>query len=175
MVYDDRQIEKLSAKENCYAITVFDKYERKLSDGPHILLYDFHSFGDAGTIMRSAVSFDFHDIVFIGNELDYFDPRCVRSSMGSLFHLNIAYYPTTEDYQRDYPSHEILPFISKGEDIDHMDLPEKYAFLIPEDYYVLDEIYKKGYSVDHKSLKEISLSSLSSILFSECYHRKRRR
>ena len=164
--FNQRIIDKLSIKKNCYAIAIFKKYYKDLSDNNHILLYNFDSYGDIGTIMRSAVSFDFKDIILIGNKIDYFDPLCIRSSMGSIFHLNIKQYNKIEEYQKDYNNHKIIPFISDGIDFNKSILNDKYSLLIPHIYDELDNIYKEGYSI---SKKAISLSSMSSIIFHICY------
>lgn len=169
LIEDDNVIEKLSVKENCYGIGVFKKFYNDLNSKRHIVLYKFNDYGELGTIFRSAVSFNFKDIVLIDNKIDYFDPKVVRASMGSIFHLNIKEYKDLNEYIKDYP-YNLYPFISKGNiELSDMKLKEAYSLIIPQDYYALDNLFSEGYYLKHKTEKAISLSSLSSIVFNYAY------
>jgi len=168
-IYDENIISKLSLKENCYCIGTFKKFENKLETNKHILLYKFDDFGELGTILRSAVSFDFKDIVLIDSDIDYFDPRCIRASMGSIFHINIERYSCLDDYFKKYKN-EVYPFVPSGKELQSLKVKEPYALLIPQKYHGLDDVYEEGYYIKHNNLDEISLSSLSSIVFSYVYH-----
>ena len=176
IINDDKIIEKLSLKENCYCIGVFNKFYRNLNSNKHIVLYRFNDFGELGTILRSAVSFDFKDIVLIDSDIDYFDPRCIRASMGSIFHTNIIKCKNLEEYTNMYPAQNIIPFVSKGDnELNDLVLKDNYSLVIPQDYFDLDEIYKKGYYLKHQNLKEISLSVRSSIILSYAYNQNLKR
>lgn len=170
-IYDENVINKLSLKENCYCIGVFKKFEKKLNDNKHIVLYKFDDFGELGTILRSAVSFDFRDIVLVGSDIDYFDPRCVRASMGSIFHVNIIRYDSVENYMNDYDEHFYYPFVPHGgHELKELVAHKPYSVIIPQKYHGLDPVFKEGYYIKHNKMDEISLSSLSSIVFSYLYH-----
>ena len=173
-VYDNRLIERLSVKENCYCIGIFDKfYAKKLGDD-HIVLYGFNDFGELGTVLRSAVSFDFKDIVLIDSDIDYFDPHCIRSSMGSIFHCNIVSYDSFADYFRDYPRQNVSSFVSDGDkELSGLSLKNPYSLLISQDYHALDGMFEDEYMLKHENDKDISLSVRSSIILSVAYHLKR--
>lgn len=167
IIYDDKQIEKLSLKENCYCIGFFHKYSSSLKTDKHILLYQFKDYGELGTIIRSAISFDFKDLVLIDSDIDYFDPRCIRASMGSIFHCNIIRYKTIQDYLDDY-QYNLYPFVSNSDkDLDDLNLITPYALLLSEDYFGLDDM--QGYSIKHHQLNEISLSIRSSIILYKAF------
>jgi len=175
VLYDEKIIEKLSLKENCYCIGVFRKFQNDIKDDNHIVLYGFNDFGELGTILRSSVSFDFNDIVLVNSDIDYFDPRCIRSSMGSIFHTNIVKFNTFDEYLKAYPMQNIYPFISKGtKELKQIKLNKPFSIVIPQIYDGLDKIYKEGYYLEHSNLKEISLSSLSSIVINYIYHENSR-
>ena len=170
-IYNDHIIEKLSLKENCYCIGVFDKFYNDLQTNKHIVLYGFNDFGELGTILRSAVSFDFKDIVLIQSDIDYFDPRCIRASMGSIFHTNIVRFNSLDEYEDTYQNQAIVPFISNGDkELNELTLNDNYSLIISQDYKGLDNIYKKGYYLKHNNLEEISLSVRSSIILSYAYN-----
>ena len=170
-VYDESVIEKLSLKENCYCIGVFKKFYKELNSNKHIVLYKFDDFGELGTILRSAVSFDFNDIVLVDSDIDYFDPRCIRASMGSIFHVNIIRFDDIMDYLNAYPENFVYPFVPHGgHELKELKVYEPYSVIIPQKYHGLDPIFKEGYYLKHSNMDEISLSSLSSIVFSYIYH-----
>lgn len=169
--YDDQLIEKLSVKENCYCIGVFDKYSQEAEEGNHVVLYGFGDFGELGTVLRTSVSFDFKDIILIGSDLDYFDPRCIRASMGSFFHCRISSYRDLDAYLKDHPKQNLLPFVSEGsKELSDLVPNEPYALMVSQDYNGLDQMKDIGYCIEHKEKKEISLSVRSSIILAHAYY-----
>ena len=168
--YDDKTIDKLSNKENCYCIGIIDKYETNLVNNNHIVLYEFNDYGDLGTILRSCVSFDFKDIVLINSNIDYYDPRCIRASMGSIFLCNISKYDSLEEYLNKYNKQNIYSFVSNSNlELSDIELKEPYSILISQDYYALDNKYENSYYLRHNNNHEISLSIRSSIILEYIY------
>lgn len=173
---DDNLIDKLSLKQNCYCIAVFDKFYSKLISNKHIVLYEFNDFGELGTILRSAVSFDFKDIVLINSDIDYFDPRCIRASMGAIFHTNIEKYSSFDEYLSAHKTQALIPFVSKSDnELSDLILNDNYSLLIAQDYYALDEYRQRGYHLVHNELAEISLSIRSSIILNYAYSQNLKR
>ena len=169
--YNEALISKLSLKDNCYCIGIFNKFKRDLKTKKHVVLYGFNDYGELGTILRSAVSFDFSDIVLVNSNIDYFDPRCIRASMGSIFHCNIIQYDKLDDYLNDHEDVFIYAMVPHGGHyLNELRVIEPYCVIIPQKYRGLEPIFKEGYAIKHKNLDEISLSSLSSIVFSYIYH-----
>ncbi len=52
--------------------------------------------GNAGTIIRSADAFGFCGVIFSAGSVDVFSPKVIRSSMGSIFHIDIKMSAATE-------------------------------------------------------------------------------
>ncbi len=112
VITNDKLIGKLSDKENCFVIAVFDKYISELSkDRPHIVLVNPGNMGNMGTIMRTAVAFGIKDMCVISPGADAFNPKTVRASMGAEFRMNIRYYDSFDEYTKDFPQHEIFCFM----------------------------------------------------------------
>ena len=169
--FDEKTIEKLSIKENCYCIGVFKKFNTSLASNNHIVLYKFDDFGELGTILRSAVSFNFKDIVLIDSDIDYFDPRCIRASMGSIFHTNIVRFNSFDEYLKAYNKQNIIPFVSNGNrELKQLKIKDSYSIVIPQNYYDLNDLFKDGYYIEHNNLDAISLSVRSSIILSHLYY-----
>ncbi len=99
VIYSDKIINTLSDKENCYLVGVFKKYKMEVSkDSNHVVLVNPSNMGNLGTIIRSSVGFNIHDIVIIKPGVDVFDPKVIRSSMGAIFNANIEYFENFNDY-----------------------------------------------------------------------------
>ena len=169
LIEDDNVINRLSIKENCYGIGIFKKYYHEINNEEHVVLYNFSDYGELGTIFRSAISFNFKNIILINASIDYFDPRVIRASMGSIFHLNIKQYPSLKTYFHDY-KYNIYPFCGNGNiELKSLILQKPYSIIIPQNYHDLDLLYKNSYYLKHFGYDTISLSSLSAIVLNHCY------
>lgn len=112
IIVADKLIEKLSKKENVYVLGIFLKYKSSLSkEEDHLVLDNPSNMGNLGTIMRSSLGFGIKDIAIIRPGVDMFDPKVIRSSMGSIFSLNVEYFDSIEDYQKVFPKHKLLKFM----------------------------------------------------------------
>jgi len=70
-------------------IAVCEFLEEKEVNGNIIILDNIQDPGNLGTIIRSAVAFNF-DSVILGNTcVDLYNPKTIRASEGMLFHLNV--------------------------------------------------------------------------------------
>lgn len=96
--YDDKTINKIADKENCFVVGVFKKFIGKSVDDKHIVLVNPSDAGNMGTIMRTMLGFDFTNLIIIKPCVDVFNPKVVRASMGAIFSLNIVEFENVEDY-----------------------------------------------------------------------------
>ncbi len=73
------------------AITLAD-VEQVIAAGPRLVavLVDTNDPGNAGTIIRLADAAGADAVIFAGESVDPFNPKAVRASTGSLFHLPVA-------------------------------------------------------------------------------------
>jgi RNA methyltransferase, TrmH family len=111
---NDKQIERLSPKENTYAVGVFDKYQPRLApDANHLVLVNPSDMGNLGTIIRTMVGFDVNNLALVKPAADIFDPRVIRASMGAVFHLNFAYFDSFDVYRSAFPQN-VYPFMTDG-------------------------------------------------------------
>lgn len=113
---NDRLIAKLSPKENCYLLGIFRKFEKPVHpDENHIVLCRPGNLGNLGTILRTALGFNYRDIVIIRPAADLFDPKTIRSSMGALFKLNFSFFQSLDEYTRQF-DHDVYAFRLNGEE-----------------------------------------------------------
>ena len=170
IIEDDEFIHKISLKENCYGVGVFNKYQKELETDKHLVLYKFNDEGEFGTIIRSATSFDYKDIVLIDSNIDIYNPKVIRASMGSFFHVNIKKYSTLNEYFDDY-KYNIYPFSSDGNrELKTLKFTKPYSIIIPGNYHLLDDMFIDACYIKHSNFEEISLTSLSSIVLNYAYH-----
>ena len=109
--FNDKMINKLSQKENCYVIGVFRKYSNHLEDDHHVVLVNPSNMGNLGTIVRSCLGFNIKNIAIIRPGVDFFDPKVIRASMGSIFSCNICYFNNFDEYRKVFPNHTICTFM----------------------------------------------------------------
>ena len=108
----DRALSRISGKENCYAAAVFGKFRDELrTDVPHVVLHRPGDGGNIGTILRTALGLGIEDVALIRPCADVFDPRVVRSSMGSIFRLRVRVYDSFGEYREMYPERPLYPFM----------------------------------------------------------------
>ncbi len=110
-----RAISKIAKKENTHAVGVFRKYKKELNaDETHILLVNPSDMGNVGTIIRAMAAFGIKNLAMVRPAIDIFDPKVVRSSMGSFFDLNFEYFDTYRQYADKYQKHIMYPFVLGG-------------------------------------------------------------
>lgn len=108
---NDKVFNVLSQKGNCFVIGVFEKFESKLRNGDHIVLVNPSDSGNVGTIIRTAVGFGFENLAIIRPAVDIFDPKTVRASMGAVFHINIEYFDSIDDYKKRFNKQNLFAFM----------------------------------------------------------------
>lgn len=70
-------------------IAVCHLLEEKEINGNLIILDNLQDPGNLGTIIRSAVAFNFNTIILGSTCVDLYNPKVIRASEGMIFHLNI--------------------------------------------------------------------------------------
>lgn len=163
---NDKQTEKLSHKENCYAIGVFRKYECQLkTDKNHVVLVNPGDMGNMGTIMRTMVGFGIEDLAIIRPGVDAYDPKVVRASMGSIFHLRFAYFDDFETYLKQYPRHVYCLMLKGATNLAKTTFEAPYALVFGNESSGLpDEFLQYGQSVLIHHTNKIDSLNLSMAL-----------
>ena len=102
------------------------------TNGCVALLHNVRDPGNAGTVVRSADAAGADSLVFSRDSVDVYNPKTVRASAGSLFHLPIVREQRTRDAVDGLREHgyRILAMDADGEaDLYEIDLPPRVAFL----------------------------------------------
>ena len=114
VITSDKAFHILSPKENCFVIGEFRKKHSQLHHANHIVLVEPSNAGNLGTIIRTAAGFQINDIAIIRPAVDVHDPKTIRASMGAIFHMNIQYFDTIEEYCNQYPDNIKYAFMLKA-------------------------------------------------------------
>ena len=87
----DEVMKKLTSTVSLVDIAALCHYvEPKKKLGDHIvMLDDLQDPGNVGTIIRTALSFGYHDVILSNNSVDIYNEKLIRSSQGAIFKANI--------------------------------------------------------------------------------------
>lgn len=163
---NDKQFNRIGAKENCYVIGVFNKYECELDlSKSHVVLVNPSNMGNMGTIIRTLTGFGITDLAIISPGADIFDPKVIRASMGAVFRINFTYFDKFNDYYELIKNHKIYTFMLDGEkslkDVKH-DHNDKFVLIFGNEATGLDKSFLKiGTSVVIKHTDNIDSLNLT--------------
>ena len=111
---NDPALSKLGAAPNAYAMGVFNKFTSSLDPkSNHIVLVSPQDMGNLGSIVRTLVGFNFHNLALIKPAVDIFDPKVIRSSMGAIFKINFSYFESFTDYSQKFKAN-YYPFMTNA-------------------------------------------------------------
>ncbi len=156
-------------------IAVCEKIKEKEVNGNVIILDDIQDPGNLGTILRSAVAFDFPNVILSNNSVDVYNPKVIRASEGMIFHLNIIRCDIKEFLNNlDKKYMKITTSVTMGEDIKNIK-GDNYAIVIGnEGNGVSDEVSslcdKKAYIKMDSNCESLNAGVSASILMYEVYH-----
>ena len=86
--------------------------------------------GNLGTIIRSAVAFNFDTVVISKNTVDLYNPKVIRSTKGMLFNKNII-QRELEEFMSELSDYVIYGTdVISGNNIKNVDIPSKVALVI---------------------------------------------
>lgn len=161
--YDDKLIKKISDKENCYVIGIFNKYYSNLDlNEPHVVLVNPSNMGNVGTIIRTMLGFNYKNLAIITPSVDMFNPKVIRASMGSIFGINIKLFSSFDEYKETYNKHKIYTFMTDGKlKLNEIEKDNLVSLVFGNESSGLDESYKKYESVVINHSNEIDSLNLT--------------
>lgn len=111
---------------------ICDKLGEKELGNRILILDEIQDPGNLGTIIRSAVAFNFDTIILGNNTVDLYNSKVIRASQGMLFHINII----TRDLLEFIPKIKELKYkiygtkVTHGENIKNISKEEKFAVVM---------------------------------------------
>ena len=172
--YSDKAINRISTKENCMIIGVFDKFENELiNKNSHVLLVNPSDMGNMGTIIRSVLGFGIKDLAIISPCADIFNPKTVRASMGAIFKIRHKIYNSYEEYSKEHGNHDMFPFMLDGDNtLEIMKCPKSdlYTLIYGNEATGLPAEYKNvGQSIFIPQSKDVDSLNLPISVGIGCY------
>lgn len=139
---NDKPFQSLSKKENDYVIGEFYKFQTPFqNDTNHLVLVNPSNSGNLGTIIRSMSGFGMNHLAIITPSVDLFDPKVIRASMGSFFHINWKLYTSFEAYKQDY-SRKIYSFMLDGHiNLSNITIEEPFSLVFGNEATGLDSSF----------------------------------
>jgi len=174
---NDRLIEKLSPKDICYVVGVFNKYYPEISNSNHIVLVNPANSGNLGTIIRSMLAFDLNDLAIIRPAVDIFHPDTVRASMGAVFNINFQLFDDITGYREKFGIHSLYLFMTEGQDtLDRTSFNPPYSLVFGSEPSGLPHYYQELGNTVHISqsgrVDSLNLAISASIVLHHLYSRR---
>jgi len=175
-----KELEKLSDTKTPQGIAaVFNKPKLEFStqafssENIIVMLDNISDPGNLGTIIRNCDWFGIKNILLSENIVDYTNPKVIRSSMGSVFHINI-FENISSDHLRELKStgYEILCADIEGENIfSYKSSKKKILILSSESHGPSKEIEKitdKKISIPRiGNAESLNVASASAVLLAK--------
>ena len=97
-----------------------------------IMLDNIQDPGNLGTIIRSAVAFNFDTIILSNDTVDLYNPKVIRATQGMIFNINIIkddiFNSINKLKKEDYTI--LATKVDNGKNIDKYQLKDKFAVII---------------------------------------------
>ena len=136
-----KKISDMESISNYYAVC-YKKKEVDVGDRI-IILDDIQDPGNLGTIIRSAVAFNFDSVVLSKNMVDLYNPKVIRSTKGMLFNTNII-VRELENFISELDGYTVYGTdVVGGNNIKHEDILGKVAIVIGNEGRGISDSVKK--------------------------------
>ena len=141
---NDRLIDRLSPKDICYVVGIFNKYYPGISNGNHVVLVNPGNAGNLGTIIRSMLAFDYNDLAIIRPTVDIYHPDTVRASMGALFNIRFQLFDDIAGYREKFGINNLYLFVTEGQDtLDKASFNSPYSLVFGSEPSGLPQHYRE--------------------------------
>jgi TrmH family RNA methyltransferase len=101
--------------------------------GTVIVLHEVRDPGNVGTIVRSADASGATSVILTGHSVDPFNPKTLRATAGSIFHLPIVLCESLEEVLAWFHRGGGVSYatvVRGGENLDEISLPENHLFVL---------------------------------------------
>ena len=136
-----KKISDMESISEYYAVC--NKIEEKKIGNRIILLDNIQDPGNLGTIIRSAVAFNFDTVVISKNTVDLYNPKVIRSTKGMLFNQNVI-VRDIELFLNELDGYTVYGTdVVNGNNIKDIDIPSKIVLVIGNEGRGISDNIKK--------------------------------
>lgn len=105
--------------------------------------------GNLGTVVRSADAFGACGVITVGHAADFYDPQCIRASIGTVFHLSFCTFGSCEEavkYLRGMPVEvQIVGTSAKGTaSLHEADLNKPTVLIVGNETFGMSKAWKEA-------------------------------
>ena len=130
----DQVMKKLSGNvslNDYIGICSIDKGTFKPEYQKYIVLEDVQDPGNVGTILRTALSFGFEDVILSTGCADVYNEKTIKASQGAIFHLNIVRMETDHIIKllKLWKYQIIVTALNDSTDLEDFDVSKRYALV----------------------------------------------
>ncbi len=105
--------------------------------------------GNLGTVIRSADAFGADGLIITGHGADFYDPQCVRATIGAIFHMPVAAMASAEEAIAWVNGLKVRPAIigtsAKGESLlSEIDMTGPTLLVIGNETFGMSKAWKAG-------------------------------
>lgn len=156
-------------------IAVCNQLQEKEIQGNILVLDKLQDPGNLGTIIRSAVAFNFDSIILSNDSVDLYNPKVIRASEGMIFHINVIRTDVIDFLEKlnsDYT--KITTDVTHGKNIKEVSF-KKCALVIGNEGQGVSESVKnkcdeKVYIKMNSNCESLNAGVSASILMYEVNH-----
>ena len=135
LLVSEAVIQALSMTESPEGIMARVRIPQEHTEGDEntvIVLDGIQDPGNLGTILRTANSAGIHDIYFLGDNVDMYNPKVVRSAMGAVFLVRPHYCASAEQLYAHLRArgYSVCATVLSGRDFYSTTLPERIALVL---------------------------------------------
>ncbi len=123
-------------------VSVADAVRRAATGRLAVVLVDVGDPGNAGTLLRAAEAAGASAVLFCGESVDPWNPKCVRASAGALFHVPVASggdAVSVVGLLEEAGVRPVATVVRGGEPYDEADLCEPLALLLGSEAHGLPD------------------------------------
>ena len=145
-VVDDKcfgQLSQVDSPSGILAEAAIPLHSKLNPDFPMVYLDQISDPGNLGTIIRTCDWFGIKQIGISLNSVEFYNPKVVRSSMGSHFNMKYLGTPSSEDLNR---FNLIGADFNKGKDINDISNPKNWALVVGSEASGISKIMNKKIS-----------------------------
>lgn len=81
-----------------------------------VLLENIKDLGNLGTILRSATAFSIDAVILLGETVDVYNPKCVRSAVGNLWKIPVVHIKDLKTLEKYFGNFEKVATLPKSND-----------------------------------------------------------
>ena len=145
-IVDDKcfgQLSQVDSPSGILAEATIPLQNKLNPDFPMVYLDQISDPGNLGTIVRTCDWFGIKQIGISPNSVEFYNPKVVRSSMGSHFNMKYLGTPSSEDLNR---FNLIGADFNKGKDINDISNPKNWALIMGSEAFGISKTMNKKIS-----------------------------